>query len=183
MELGFLEIRKKISETIFEEEKKNELSPLLRYSYDFLLSPEEWKELICVEDSDYMAIDLPFVQLTAYQLKRNIILLPILQKDIEDEISVEEKQKDVDNNKSDLEKEKDAKMFLIVSGDETNQKPPFAMFYFPEGQFGPDAYFQSIDVNCIDKAVLKNRAQYKEALDVSNQEHGEDGNDSGDGIW
>ena len=167
-------MRKKISETIFEEEKKNELSPLLRYSYDFLLSPEEWKELICVEDSDYMAIDLPFVQLTAYQLKRNIILLPILQKDIEDEISVEEKQKDVDNNKSDLEKEKDAKMFLIVSGDETNQKPPFAMFYFPEGQFGPDAHFQGIDVKYIDKTVLKNKANYKQALDASKRQEEDD---------
>ena len=71
---------------------ENELSPVL-YFGDLLLSPEDWKDLMCQNDDQHLAIDLPFVQLTAKMLQRNIILIPILQKDIQDEKSAEEEQK------------------------------------------------------------------------------------------
>ena len=167
-------MRKKVSETIMEEENKNELSPLLYYGSDLLLTPEDWRDLMCADD-DPLPIDLPFVQLSANLLKRNIILLPILQKDIEEETSLEETQKgtndndksdtakqdDEDNVKSDGEKSIEKKMFLIVTGDEANEKPPITMLYFPGGQFGPDSHFQSININCVDDTVLRNKANYK----------------------
>ena len=128
-----------------------------------------------VEDDDCLAIDLPFVHLSAKLFNRNIILLPILQKDVEDdEKTLEEKEKDVANNQTDVEK--DAKMFLTITGDGSDQKPPFVMFYFPGGQFGPDAHFQSIDDSCIDKAILKEKANYKQALDASRGQEKEDEN-------
>ena len=52
-------------------------------------------------------------------------------------------------------------------GDETNQKPPITMLYFPGGQFGPDSHFQSIDRKFIDKTVLKNEVNYKKVFDTS----------------
>ena len=167
-------MRKKVSDTIMEEENQNELSPLLYYGSDLLLTPEDWRDLMCADD-DSLPIDLPFVQLSANFLKRNIILLPILQKDIEDETSLEETQKGINDNdksdnvkqddedivKSDGEKSIEKKMFLIVTGDEANEKPPITMLYFPGGQFGPDSHFQSININCIDDTVLRNKANYK----------------------
>ena len=71
-------MRKKISATIMDDENKNDLSPILYYGSDFLLTPEDWRDLISA-DHDSLPIDLPFVQLSANLLKRNIILLPILQ--------------------------------------------------------------------------------------------------------
>ena len=173
-------MRKKISETIMDDENKNELSPVLYFGSDFLLPPEDWRDLMSADD-DPLPIDLPFVQLSANLLKRNIILLPILQKDIDNEKSHEGNEKDVDNNtkpcvekqedmnnvNSDAEKKIEMKTFLIVKGDETNEKPPITMLYFPGGQFGPDSHFQSIDRNCIDNTVLRDKANYKQAFGSS----------------
>ena len=175
MKLTTHQMRKKISETILEDENKKELSSVLYYGSDFLLTPEDWKDLMCTDNDDRLGIDLPFVQLTANLLKRNIILLPILQKDIHDEKSDEENQSNSGNNeKTDVEKQKDGKtmekqtkMFLRVIGDETNQNPPITMLYFPGGQFGPDPHFQSIDRKYIDKTVLKNELNYKKVFDTS----------------
>ena len=177
------EMRKKISATIMDDENKNDLSPILYYGSDFLLTPEDWRDLISA-DHDSLPIDLPFVQLSANLLKRNIILLPILQKDIEDEIPHEENQKakdkngetdvnnqkDMNNGKSDTETQNEIKKFLIVTGDETNEKPPITMLYFPGGQFGPDGHFQSINRKFIDDEVLKNKANYKQAFNQTTLE-------------
>ena len=178
MKLTTKEMRNIISETILQDEHKEELSPVLYYSSDFLLSPQDWKDLMCVDNEDRLGIDLPFVQLTANLLKRNIILLPILQKDIQDEKLDEEEQKGTNNNdqsdgdnvRSTEEKSKEMKMFLRVNGDETYQKPPITMLYFPEGQFGPDAHYQSINRNHIDKTILKNDMNYRKAFDTLESE-------------
>ena len=170
MQLTSYEMRKKISETIMEDENKHNLSPVLYYGSDFLLTPEDWKDLMSL-DNDPLPIDIPFVQLTANLLKRNIILLPILQKDIEDENSHEENQKGIDvDGQPDVEKQNNKKMFLIVTGDETNQKPPITMLYFPGGQFGPDGHFQSIDRKYIDNTVLENKANFKQTYSTSKSE-------------
>ena len=184
MKLTTKEMRNIISETILQDEHKEELSPVLYYSSDFLLSPQDWKDLMCVDNEDRLGIDLPFVQLSANLLKRNIILLPILQKDIQDEKLDEEEQKGTNNNdksdgdnvRSTEEKPKEMKMFLRVNGDETYQKPPITMLYFPEGQFGPDAHYQSINRNHIDKTILKNDINYKKAFDTSTSEFESDEN-------
>ena len=175
MKLTTKEMRNIISETILQDENKEELSPVLYYSSDFLLSPQDWKDLMCIDNEDRLGIDLPFVQLSANLLKRNIILLPILQKDIQDEKLVEEEQKGTGNNdqsdgnnvKSNEEKPKEMKMFLKVNGDETNQTPPITMLYFPGGQFGPDAHYQSINRNHIDKTILKDEINHKKVFDTS----------------
>lgn len=170
MELTNHEMRTKISKTILENENKKELSAHLYFGSDFLLPPNDWKDLMSEKnDDDCLAIDLPFVKLTANSLKRNFILVPILQEDMKDEKSVENNQSNVENNKSNVEGQNQGKMFLTIYSNENEaiQKPPFTFLYFPEGQFGPDAHFQSININCIDNAVLNNRANYKPAIDTS----------------
>ena len=114
-----------------------------------------------------IACDLPFAQLTANFLERNIILVPVLQAEVEKITETTEPQDDANNLDT-------QKTFLTVKAKQSDpQHPPLTMLYFPEGQFGPDAYFQSIDTTCIDKTVLQNRALYN-AVDETNQEHGED---------
>ena len=73
----------------------------------------------------------------------------ILQKDIQDELVEEEQKNDTSDQKvqRDMEKAKGKKVFLRVTGDETNQNPPICMLYFPRGQFGPDAHYQRINKN------------------------------------
>ena len=170
MELTNHEMRKEISKTILEDENMKDLSAYLYYGTDVLLSPNDWKGLMSDDnDDDCLAIDLPFVQLTAKLLKRDIILVPILQEDLKDEKSAEDDHSNVKNDKLDAEEKIREKTFLTIysNGNEANLNPPFTFLYFPEGQFGPDAQFQSIDINCIDKALLKNRANYKTAFDAS----------------
>ena len=83
MELTNHEMRKEISKTILEDENMKDLSAYLYYGTDVLLSPNDWKGLMSDDnDDDCLAIDLPFVQLTAKLLKRDIILVPILQEDL-----------------------------------------------------------------------------------------------------
>ena len=103
------EMRKKISATIMDDENKNDLSPILYYGSDFLLTPEDWRDLISA-DHDSLPIDLPFVQLSANLLKRNIILLPILQKDIED--FKQQMLKEMSSLKDGLETERKARQAL-----------------------------------------------------------------------
>ena len=84
MDLTINELRQKISTTILEEENKKALSPHLRYDWDTTFSPEEWCEFMSSKEKDHnLPIDLPFVQLTANLIRRNILLIPILQRDVE----------------------------------------------------------------------------------------------------
>ena len=167
-------MRNQISQSILEDVNSN-LKPFLRFDYDTPLTPEEWHQMMSTETIDEpIACDLPFVQLAANFLERNIILIPVLQTEVEKENDGKKEQVDTSNPEAE-------KMFLTIDAKESDpQHPPLTMLYFPEGQFGPDAFFQSVDINLIDKAVLKNRALYKNAIDISNQDHGEDGNDSTD---
>ena len=77
------EMRQIICETMKNEEIQKDLSPILYYDDELLLSPDEWMELMGEKDDHRLACDLPFVQLTAKLIKRNISLLIIKQKDVE----------------------------------------------------------------------------------------------------
>ena len=168
VQLSDNEIRSQISQTILDSENSY-LQPFLRYDYDTPFTPQEWHELMSMESD--MACDLPFAQLTANILERDIILVPILQEDVD-------KKNDEKNEKPEVN-EKTEKMLLTIFAKESDpQHPPLTMLYFAEGQFRPDAHFQSINVNCIDKLVLKNRTNYKGALEQQDDGDGKDGEDS-----
>ena len=68
------ELRKIISETMLEEANQKFLGPVLYYGYDHFLTPEDWVELMNVEDEHYLYCDLPFVQLTSNLLKKKMHL-------------------------------------------------------------------------------------------------------------
>ena len=133
-------MRNQISQSILEDANSN-LKPFLRFDYDTPLTPDEWYQMMSRDTIDEpIARDLPFVQLAANFLERNIILIPVLQAEVEKKNNEEEAQ--VDTNNVEVEK-----MFLTINAKESDpQHPPLTMLYFPEGQFGPDAYFQSVDI-------------------------------------
>ena len=169
-QLSNKEMRGQISQTILESDNSY-LKSFLRYDYDTSFTPQEWHELMSMEHD--MACDLPFAQLASNILKRDIVLVPILQSDV-DLKNDEKKEKPEDNEKTE-------KILLTIFAKESDpQHLPLTMLYFPEGQFGPDAHFQSINIKYIDKLVVKKRSNYKEALDNSKQQddgddkHGED---------
>ena len=122
------QLRKDISSEIFENENKD-LHYLLYYGSD-LLEPDDWKELMIL-DEDYLPCDLIFVQLAANYFKRKIYLIPIHQPNTESDINRQEE---------DLEK----KMLKVIPNEQTDQSQAFMMLYFPQGEFGPQSYFQSI---------------------------------------
>ena len=147
------EIRETICKTMENEETKKELSPILYYDDELLLSPEEWIELMGEKNEHRLACDLPFVQLTAKLIKRNISLLIIKQKDVE---KVTNQNNDKDQNTDvEMTDEDFEEKFFTVFGDENCEEEPLTMMYFPQGQFQADAHFQSIRRNHIDKTVLK----------------------------
>ena len=157
------------------ESENSYLKPFLRYDYDTPFTPQEWHELMSMDFGDEpIACDLPFAQLAANLLERDIILVPILQSDVDPKNDEKKETSDVN--------EKSEKMLLTIFAKESDpQYLPLTMLYFPEGQFGPDAHFQSININCIDKLILKNRANYNEALDKSkllDDENSKDGENS-----
>ena len=163
-------MRREISSLILEDDN-SWLKPFLRFDYDTPLTPEEWNQMMMVETIDEpIACDLPFAQLAANFLERNIILVPVLQTEVE-------KKTDKENPQVDANSKESHKTFLTIKAKQSDsQHAPLTMLYFPEGQFGPDAYFQSINSTCIDKTVLKNRALNNDAIDVNNQEYEEEDN-------
>ena len=167
IQLSSSELRSQISQLILEDDN-SWLKPFLRFDYDTPLTPEEWNQMMMAETIDEpIACDLPFAQLAANFLERNIILVPVLQAEVDKTTETTEVQDDANNIDT-------QKTFLTIKAKQSDpEHPPLTMLYFPEGQFGPDAYFQSIDTTCIDKTVLQNRALYN-AIDETNQEHGED---------
>ena len=166
MQMTPLQIRKVISQTIRKDENKKTLSPFLWYNYDMLLQPEHWEELM-IDHDDYLACDLPFVQLSANCLNRNIVLVPILQEDME-KLAKEKQENNITNEIPDLEEQIEEKSFLIIKANspEINQAP-LTMLYFPDGQFGPDAYFQSINRNYINKTILNKKM--RNAFDIDSK--------------
>ena len=123
------QMRKDISSEIFKDENKD-LHYLLYFGSD-LLAPDDWKELMMQTDEDYLPCDLVFVQLSANYLKRKIYLIPVHQPNTESDINRQEE---------DLEK----KMLKVIPNEQKDQSQAFLMLYFPQGEFGPQSYFQSI---------------------------------------
>ena len=174
-----LQIRKEISQRMLEDDNKKKLSPFLWYDNHVLLEPQDWEQMM----NDELPCDLPFVQLAANCMNRNIILVPILQDDINK--SEEEKQEiNATNEIPDLEEQKQEKLFLIIKANtpvantpETNQYP-LIMLYFPDRQFGPDAYFQSINLSQISKAIFNKRT--RNVFDINLNSETDDEDDSND---
>ena len=138
-----LQIRKEISQTILEDENKKKLSPFLWFDNNILLEPQDWVQMMNY-DNDYLACDLPFTQLTANCLNRNIILIPILQDDINYYyyyLNKENLEENVTNIMPDSDKQKEDKMFLYIKANNPEiDQHPLVMLYFPDRQFGPDSY-------------------------------------------
>ena len=122
------QMRNDISSEIFKDENRD-LHHVLYFGSD-LLEPGDWKDLVMQIDEDTLPCDLPFVQLASNYLKRKFYLIPVNQPNTESEKTLE---------KTDLEK----KLLKVIPNEET-EGPPFLMLYFPQGDFGPQSYFQSI---------------------------------------
>ena len=121
-------MRKDICSEIFKGENKN-LHHLLYFGSD-LLDPEDWKGLMTLDDEDTLHCDLIFVQLAANYFKRQIVLIPIYQPD---------EKSDSAEKKGDIQKK-----LLTVTPNEKVTNNSYYMLYFPQGQFGPHHYFQSV---------------------------------------
>ena len=169
-----------------EEENSHKLSPFLSYNWQFSFSPEEWKDLMLSDDENCLPCDLPFVQLAANMIHRDILLIPILQSDIEDDIPDEQKQQNDKNSENERDEKTDGrdKQLLIIShanGNESNPAyPPLTMLYFPEGQFGTQCFFQSIVKNFISTDILQNEINARQALDPSEKDDNDIHDDSDD---
>ena len=168
-----------------DEKIQKDLSPVLYYDDELLLSPDEWMELMEEKNDDHrLACDLPFVQLTANLIKRNISLLIIKQKDIEKPSKSKETNNDqntgaeiIDEDEIDFEEK-----FFTVFGDEVGEAEPLTMLYFPGGQFQANAHFESIRRDKIDTNILKKLNQIPKDITLGNQKLDEkDVNEEDDG--
>ena len=136
--------------------------------YDNMLTPNQWIEVMTMNDKDRLACDLPFVQLTAYILQRDFILIPILQNDIlnythsnktkssDDKTLNQNKSTETNESNKTNDNEIEHKFFIIKGNKMSTNHPPYTMLYFPDHQFGPEPHFQSIDRRYIDNTILKN---------------------------
>ena len=157
---------------MLEETNRRELASVLYYDDEFILSPEEWVELMSEKEEHRLACDLPFVQLCANLLRRNISLIVIKQKDIKKPQQDSEKEGESENELQ------DENMFFTIFANESNKKEPLTMLYFPPGQFKAEGHFQSITRKCIDVTVLKKANemeikklhQYEEEEGITNQD-------------
>ena len=95
-----------------------------------LLDPEDWNDLMIQMNEDSLYCDLVFVQLASNYLKKEIILIPIKQPKSTSEILI---------NKDDLEKN-----IIKVTPNEKTSNHSFCMLYYPQGEFEPHPYFQSV---------------------------------------
>ena len=184
--MTYFQIRKEISQTILEDENKKKLSPFLWYDNNILLEPHDWVQMMNY-DNDYLACDLPFTQLTANCLNRNIILIPILQDDINHYyyyLNKENLEENVTNVMPDSDKQKEDKMFLYIKANNPEiDQHPLVMLYFPDRQFGSDSYYQSIHRSQINDAILNQKTRNVFHIDDSNieadneEENSDDEND------
>lgn len=122
------QLRNDICCEVLKEENKD-LHHLLYFGSD-LLDQDDWKDLMNQVNEDSLHCDLPFVQLAANYMKREIVLIPIYQPESEKEISI---------NKDDVEE-----TIIKVIPNEKTSNHLFHMLYFPQGEFGPHLYFQSV---------------------------------------
>ena len=172
-------MRNEICSEICKDENKD-LHHLLYFGSD-LLDPEDWKELMIQENEDALHCDLIFVQLAANYLKRQIVLIPLYQPD---ENSVGTEKKD------DIQKR-----LLTVTPNEKVSNKSYYMLYFPQGQFGPHHYFQSVlkndestsqhksgwlsyEIDQLWNNLLAEKEKHKDNLDDEDEDEESDDNDN-----
>ena len=162
------DMRHQISQTILEEDNRSKLSPFLSFNWQFSFSPEDWRNMMTSDDEHCLPCDLPFVQLTSNLIHRDIILIPILQSDVEDATLDQHNQDNEEEGKNEDEKKDESeKQLLIINANDSNAAhPPLIMLYFPEGQFGSQSFFQSIDKNFVSTEILKKKINCRQALDL-----------------
>ena len=169
------EMRKIISETMKNEKIQKDLAPILYYDDELLLSPDEWIELMGETDDSRLACDLPFVQLTANVIKRNISLVIIKQKDVQKNKKTND-TKNVNDQKTEdemlIEDEINLEEKCFTVFGEESSGPPLTMLYFPEGQFQSDAHFESLRKDRIDTHILQklNELEMESTFDKFNAE-------------
>ena len=138
MEYQVQEMRQIICQTMENGENKKDLSPILYYDEELLLSPDEWIELMGEENDHRLACDLPFVQLAAKLIKRNISLLIIKQKDVENPSkSNNENDQTTDVEMTDEDDIDFEEKFFTIFGDEDCKAEPLTMLYFPQVHIQP----------------------------------------------
>ena len=125
-------MRNDICSEIFKDE--NQLLHHLLYFGSDLLGPTDWKEVMTQMNEDTLPVDLVFVQLACNYFKKKFYLIPVHQP-IDDAT-------DIIVQKDDLEKK-----ILTVIPNEQAEGSPFYILYFPQGEFGPQNYFQSVVID------------------------------------
>ena len=164
-------MRQSVCQTMKDEQIQKDLAPVLYYDDHLLLSPEEWMELMQEESDDHrLACDLPFVQLTANLIKRNISLLIVKQKDVE-KLSTKSKENEQSSDAEIMDEEEIdfEEKFFTVFGDGASEAEPLTMLYFPGGQFQVDAHFESLRSDKIDANILKKLNQMPNDITYGNQ--------------
>ena len=121
-------LRNDVCSEIYKDENKD-LHHLLYFGSD-LLDPDDWKDLMIQENEETLHCDLVFVQLAANYFKRQIVLIPINQPD---------EKSDGLEKKDEIKK----KLLTVIPNEKVTNKS-YYMLYFPQGQFAPHHYFQSV---------------------------------------
>ena len=121
-------LRNDVCSEIYKNENKD-LHHLLYFGSD-LLDPDDWKDLMIQENEETLYCDLVFVQLAANYFKRQIVLIPINQPD---------EKSDGLEKKDEIKK----KLLTVIPNEKVTNKS-YYMLYFPQGQFAPHHYFQSV---------------------------------------
>ena len=121
-------LRNDVCSEIYKDENKD-LHHLLYFGSD-LLDPDDWKDLMIQENEETLHCDLVFVQLAANYFKRQIVLIPINQPD---------EKSDGLEKKDEIQK----KLLTVIPNEKVTNKS-YYMLYFPQGQFAPHHYFQSV---------------------------------------
>ena len=123
------DLRKVVCATVHDKENED-LHPVLYFEKNELISPHDWEEVMSISGQDCLYCDLPFIQMAANYFKRNIVLIPIYQKEQIEDTNL-------------IEKNTDEKSYITVYANNNNGQTLF-MLYFPDGEFGPFSHFQSV---------------------------------------
>ena len=138
------QLRKNICSEIFKDENKL-LHNFLFFAYD-LLNPDDWNDLMNQMNEESLHCDLPFVQLAANYLKREIDLIPIKRVESENAISTQ-------------------KVIKVIPNEKTSSNR-YRMLYYAPGEFAPHSYYQS--VFSMDEQLLNQSEEKTTAETLSN---------------
>lgn len=138
------QLRKNICSEIFKDENKL-LHNFLYFAYD-LLNPDDWNDLMNQMNEESLHCDLPFVQLAANYLKREIDLIPIKRVESENAISTQ-------------------KVIKVIPNEKTSSNR-YRMLYYAPGEFAPHSYYQS--VFSMDEQLLNQSEEKTTAETLSN---------------